>query len=1051
MCKKLLVFLLLASMPALVFAGTTGKIAGKVVDKSTGAPLPGANIIIVGTTMGAASNADGYYFIINIPVGTYTVKATMMGYHDIETQNVQSIQDLTTTINFALDPAVLDIGEEVVITAERPLVRVDATASSREVDGDQIMLMPKIDTFQDAISVQAGVVGNANIRGGRSTELSYMVDGMSVKNPLLGGVGAQINRNAINEIMLLTGGFSAEYGEAMSGVVNVVTKEGGAKYTGQLRYTTDKLWGEGDFGRDLYMSDDNTYELGFGGPVPLVDKLRFYLSGRLFTTDDTNPGEKVLDPAGNDLGKHRYHSGQQEYSAQIKFTYRFNPNMKLQFGGFKARNQWDTWEWLGSYNTTQLEYLEEGGIWSYTPSTSMLDHGFYYRDADNVLFAAHSDMQKSEQWKLDWTHTLSANTFYTANVTYFSNYQQRGKRMLRDEQDSFLSLFDNWYEDYEFVPIVNRDTDGDGKWDEFSYVQMGYSNTPKFPQDNPYGISNVFGGGGDTRIGSREYQSDYFGTKWDLVSQVTVNHQIKAGFEYFQHKMSKNYNSLPWDPVPFEDIYEYKPKTGALYVLDKMEYEGLVINAGLRLDYIEPEASAREDALDTTEGATYIKADTKWQISPRLGISHPVNDRTVLHFNYGWFFETPRFNSLYDFAVMPARLLRRGNQRIGNPNLEAQKTKAWEFGFAYQFSDVMSLDITGFYKDMYDVEGIRFVPAVPNNYSVLTNSEYGKSYGLEFTLKKRYSNYISGQANYTLMWSRGTSSDQYQHYQLVTNGPPDPYTGEMKIYPQVDYWLDFDERHNANVNIDFRIPKGQGPTLFGVKLLENFGINLLWNFHSGRPYTRRDYRGNQVGEYNGARQPFYMRTDARINKDFDLFGLHYSLFLEVENLFNTKRPLTVYARTGSPDYDGIPVTEGQFTGGYESAEYKYGQDFDGDGTLSNLEYVPFDIDGDGVIESGTYFGEAEGYWSDPQYGANADLGVYELNPTPLNERAQFEASTPRDINGDGVIEGWVGVNDGYITQTEYYNAYMRYKYDGYARKTNFMLGRRMWLGLQIYF
>lgn len=992
MMKKWSIILVLLLIPALSFAGVTGKISGKVVDKDTGDPLPGANITIQGTTMGAASNINGEYFIINVPVGSYTLVATMMGYKKIEKTDVRSIQDLTTTVNFELESTVMELGETVTITAERPMVRTDATASTREVEGDKVMLLPKVDTFEDVISLQAGVVGS-NVRGGRSTELTYMVDGMTVEDPLQGGVGATINRNAIAEIVLLTGGFSAEYGQAMSGVVNLVTKEGGNKYSGQLRYTTDE-----PFGEKTFSANDNTYELSFGGPMPFFNKLKFYLSSRVFTTDckgsntpgsNPGPGYKVVDPAGNNLGWY-LHNTEQQYSTQIKLTYNFTPDMKLTLGGFKARDQWDLYDWAWRYTTNQEGYDTFG--WSTTPSEDMLDH-------------YDARMQESEQYKLNWTHTLSANTFYNANITYFKNYDNRAKRELREQKNRFLSLFENWWEDYEFVSIDNRDSDGDGVWDQFSYKQSGYSNTPRFPWDNPYGISNVFVGGGDTRSGSRLYESKYLATKWDFVSQVTINHQFKFGFEYFMHTMDKNYNSLPWDPVPFEDIYTYEPKTGAVYLLDKMEWKGMVINAGLRLDYIDPEARVRENVLNTSADAPWIDADVKWQVSPRLGISHPVSEKTVMHFNYGWFFEEPRFNSLYDFVVMPAQLLRRGNQMIGNPNLEAQKTKAWEFGAAHQITNNLSLDITGYYKDMYDVEGIRFVPAIPENYSVLTNSEFGKAYGIELSLKKRYSNNFSFDVSYTLSWARGTSSSQYQHYQLVTNGPPDPYTGQMKVYPQLDYWLDFDQRHTTNVIFDYRLPEGTGPTLFGYNVLENFGINMIWRYHSGRPYTREDSRGNQVGDYNGARQPWYMRTDARINKDIKLFGVSYSLFAEIENLFNERRATSVYARTGNPYWNGVVYPKV---------------------STSFLE--------------GT-----------PQYDINADVGINEWDPEPFNEKGLRQRPDPVDLNKDGDFEDVIGAADGVVTPEEYYNAYLRYINDSYARKNNFMRGRRIWIGLQVYF
>ena len=197
MKNRLFVLAILLLIPSQIFAGVTGKISGKVIDKDTGEPLAGANVIIQNTNMGAATNPKGEYFIINVPVGTYTIMARYLGYETIEKSGIRAIQDMTTTVDFELSSEVMELGETVTVTAERPMIRRDATASNRQIEGSQVLLMPKVDTFQDAISLQAGVVDN-HIRGGRSTEISYMVDGMTVRDPLQGIVGATINRNAID-------------------------------------------------------------------------------------------------------------------------------------------------------------------------------------------------------------------------------------------------------------------------------------------------------------------------------------------------------------------------------------------------------------------------------------------------------------------------------------------------------------------------------------------------------------------------------------------------------------------------------------------------------------------------------------------------------------------------------------------------------------------------------------------------------------------------------------------------------------------------------------
>jgi len=222
MIKILFAFLLLLSLPTFLIAGTTGKIEGVIKDKESGEPLPGVNIIIEGTTMGAATNMQGYYFIINVPVGTYTLTASMMGYHSSTVKNVKVSIDLTSSINFALVSAVLEMGE-VTITAERPLVQKEVTSSLHVATAEDFQNLPITNT-QQAVQLTAGVDGT-QFRGGLGNEVTYLVDGVSINDPMFHTPSANINLVAVQELQVTTGAYNAEYGEAMSGIVNIVTNE----------------------------------------------------------------------------------------------------------------------------------------------------------------------------------------------------------------------------------------------------------------------------------------------------------------------------------------------------------------------------------------------------------------------------------------------------------------------------------------------------------------------------------------------------------------------------------------------------------------------------------------------------------------------------------------------------------------------------------------------------------------------------------------------------------------------------------------------------------
>ena len=241
MIKKLLILLLLVCFPAILFGGTTGKIEGIVKDRDTGDPLPGVNVVIEGTTMGAASNTNGYFYIINIPVGTYRVTATMMGYHPRTIQDVKVSIDLTTRVDFNLTPAVLEFGE-IVATAERPMVNKEVTSSLHVMTMEEFGNLPIANT-QQAVQLTAGVDGTS-FRGGLSNEVTYLVDGVSINDPMFHQPSANISLVAVQELQVTTGAYNAEYGEAMSGIVNIVTKEGGTKTTGSYELLTDLISAE---------------------------------------------------------------------------------------------------------------------------------------------------------------------------------------------------------------------------------------------------------------------------------------------------------------------------------------------------------------------------------------------------------------------------------------------------------------------------------------------------------------------------------------------------------------------------------------------------------------------------------------------------------------------------------------------------------------------------------------------------------------------------------------------------------------------------------------
>jgi outer membrane receptor protein involved in Fe transport len=332
-----------------------------------------------------------------------------------------------------------------------------------------------------------------------------------------------------------------------------------------------------------------------------------------------------------------------------------------------------------------------------------------------------------------------------------------------------------------------------------------------------------------------------------------------------------------------------------------MDFEGIIARLGLRFDYFDSKASGLLNPSDLTD-STLVEYPAKWRLSPRLGFSLPITERSKLRFNYGHFFQTPTSHHLYRSTepMVVWLLLHRFNSVVGNPDLTVEKTIAYELGYENQLSDIFALGFIAYYKDIYDLIQTKRVITMPYPYYQVTNMDYGNVRGLELTLKKKMYQYWTFDLSYTLQFAKGTASDAWQHYYDIYNDPSgqDPITGEYKI-PRIDYWLDFDERHIINSSFGFLFPSD-----FIVAPLQDFFADFIVSYHSGFPYTPHDNKGNPVGDENSARLPGYINVDANFSKDIRLMGLTFKVFSQIYNLFNTEQIIQVYNTTGEPGDDG---------------------------------------------------------------------------------------------------------------------------------------------------
>jgi outer membrane receptor protein involved in Fe transport len=793
------IFPLLFIIPFLLYAGTTGKLVGIVKDAQTGEPLLGANIIIEGTDFGSATNHKGEYVILNIPPGRHNVKISYIGYEAVLFTDVVIIVDQTTELSVSLNPRTIEV-EAVIVTASAPMIKKDLTSSISVVSREEIEALP-VSSFTDLLSLQAGVVASGNnlhVRGGRSNEVAFLIDGMHVQDPLLGGLATQINNDAIQEMSLLSGTFNAEYGNALSGVVNIVTREGSDNFSMKLEARTS------EFGVERYgQLHENRLNGSISGPL-FINEIKYFVSAE-------------SDRRGNYLPF--------GYNDEKTFFTKLNTNL-IPFVRISLANR-------GSRGKRQ----------NYSHSYSYIPEQYLRR--------------KTHSWQssLTLTHTPANNFFYDIRGSYFNQGYYSGV-----DKDTSQYLASNQFEYFENI--------GNG----FEFYRRA----------NPLQLT-------DSRTATADIKAD---AVWQLGS---VN-EIKMGAAYKKHWLKLYSIYDPKRTFPYIDDYSTEPFELASYIQDKIELAYLIINIGLRYDYMNANVNFRENALDPN---SMIKVKSRSQLSPRVGIAHPVSDRTKLHFSYGHFFQNPDFqylfeNNQYDLNVR--------EPLFGQPSLDAQRTISYEVGIAHQFTDRTALNVITYYRDITGLIGTRyFFPYTDGRYTGYTlyvNEDYANIKGLEISLDIRRDQHFAGGLTYTYSVAKGSASSEREQY---------PGTQESTQL----YFLDFDRTHVFNASGTLSILKDEGPELFGSHIFENMDFSLIARASSGSPYTPG---GRDIGFVvrNSLRQPGLYNIDLMIGKEFSFISkIRLRVFAEILNITDHRNILYVYRDTGEPDFtfEGDSSTE----------------------------------------------------------------------------------------------------------------------------------------------
>ena len=595
-----LLLLALIYLSGFVVAGTDGTIRGKVSDEDS-MELPGATIYLPGLGVGAAADVNGNFIILNIPVGKYDVVVQMVGYQKKTYKEIHVVMDQTVWLNPTLPVAAVE-GDEVEVLGTRPLVERGSTSKKITVDKEAIQSLP-IRDMSELYSLQSGVVKvesktrgipnqeergleEVHVRGGRSGEIAYMIDGMYIRNPIFGGIGSgtRLNLFAINEFDWQPGGFNAEYGDAMSAVSNWHTSSGGENIEYHFEYETSLV---GAFLNELRGKTKDTenfdklrglndYNFGIGGPVLGIPKLRFWFSGQHTTEENYSVYEfddrvylgedqdllldtlalnksNLVNPWDNISG-FRGFGFDKTTDIFTKLSYKYSGKLRFHLSYWRVANH------LQAFNARYL-YWDEG-------------RNELFRDTYRVNFEIN--------------HSLTPKTFYTVRFARFIQDQFQGVRWRDNDNDGFPNWFE-WRhaagnkdisdpensnvvpyrigEDGDTVRYTNRD-DISGWHVGATPGMWNWESAEKFDDSNGNGVwdvgesftdwDNDGSWDGPELVKELEYRDDSYWLEPEMYEDYEPfldYNSIRLQFENIPGNSRAPVNT-PWDP---ENIYYYMP------------------------------------------------------------------------------------------------------------------------------------------------------------------------------------------------------------------------------------------------------------------------------------------------------------------------------------------------------------------------------------------------------------------------------------------------------------------------------------------------------------
>lgn len=723
----------------------TGTISGKV-SGDDGTPLVDAIVDVLGTNSWARTNSEGRYSISNVPVGSWSLRARLTGRMRMQT-SVRVDAGRVTVENFSLKEDVVEIPGLVIRRPGKTEIRVKDSALRNLVPAEDLHALP-IQSYQEAIELKAGVTslkGQMHFRGGRSDEILTLINGIASRNPLR-AEGVDLGMLAIISSEQVLGGMDAQYGNALSGVISLTTREGTEHFGGEVRYFTDR-YGERDKSFNYY----DRLSLGLGGPF-LFPRTNYFLAFQ-GTYSDTYLRSTAEQQEHRFLDFVRLGNRQSNATNfSSKLTWRPSGDQKLNLelirnssldGRF--HNRWNRMGFVqvisDSAAPTDGSVVRRYGTWSYYPVDSTY---IAMNTADHLPIQS----DEYEQFALTWRHTLAIGKIYNLRAS-------------RQNWSSTTDVLDRQLWEYEQQPNQYYD--------------------PLNRVDGAYYVTN-----GDYPFYERRRTSTY--TLNGDISTTVRDHSFMLGGDI-------NYNDFEYLLAHFPNVLDangdygatrdefraYNPE-GSFFVQDRWVYEGMVLNAGIRYDSF---------SVGTQVAEAQVSDPVKTQWSPRIGFAYPISDRDVMSFHYGRLFQVPDRLFIYQGRNISA-------EARGNPNLEPETTISYQLGVQHLFTDEIYGQFGVFFKDIFGLLTTvdQQIPDLAVTVPTYMNGDYATARGFEITLIKNHSRGYSGEINYTYANFSGTASDPNRALQSQGN-----LRDQFK--PTSEVPLEWDQRHHLSAALRF--------------------------------------------------------------------------------------------------------------------------------------------------------------------------------------------------------------------------------------------------------